>query len=67
MSPDAFTFLTYLWHYVLARLLYDQLVRPLGRGHLSIALVACCVGGGAFAIGRWSARRASRGGRRERP
>jgi hypothetical protein len=60
MTPDAFTFLTYLWHYLVARLLYDQLVRPVVRGHLSIALLTCCVGGGAFVIGRWSGRRNAR-------
>lgn len=64
MSPAAFTFLTYLWHYLVARLLYDQLVRPVARGHVSIALLTCCVGGGAFLIGRWSGRHRTRGAAR---
>lgn len=58
MSPASF--LTYLWHYLVARLLYDQVLRPLVRGHLSIALLICCVGAGAFVIGRWSERHARR-------
>jgi hypothetical protein len=35
--------LTYLWHYTLARLLYDHLVRPLGLGALAVALLAVAV------------------------
>ena len=38
MSAGATAFLTYLWHYVLARLLYDGVVRPLILG---AALAAC--------------------------
>jgi hypothetical protein len=56
MSAAAFTFLTYLWHYLVARLVYDQLVRPVLHGHISIVLLSCCVGGAAFLIGRWSGK-----------
>jgi hypothetical protein len=57
MSTSAASFVTYLWHYVLARMLYDQLVRPLMHGH-SIGLVLLgCVTAGAFALGRITGRR----------
>jgi hypothetical protein len=32
MSGPSTAFVTYLWHYVVARLLYDDLVRPLMGG-----------------------------------
>lgn len=53
---SAVTFVTYLWHYLLARLVYDQLLRPLIHGHPSAALFTCCVGVLAFLAGRWSGR-----------
>jgi hypothetical protein len=40
MSGPASAFVTYLWHYVVARLLYDDLVRPLTGGrHLALVAV----------------------------
>lgn len=30
----ATTLFTYIWHYVVARLLYDELIRPLADGRL---------------------------------
>jgi hypothetical protein len=39
MSVPASGFVTYLWHYVVARLLYDDLVHPLVRGE-GVALAA---------------------------
>jgi hypothetical protein len=33
--------LTYLWHYTLARLVYDNLVRPLGTVAIALAVLAC--------------------------
>jgi hypothetical protein len=33
MSLAGTMLLTYVWHYVVARLIYDDLVRPLARGH----------------------------------
>lgn len=67
ISPAAITFLTYLWHYLVARLLYDQLVRPLIHGHFAIALVMCGVAVAAFATGWWSARRSQDPALRRRP
>ena len=54
---SAVTFITYLWHYLLGRLVYDQMLRPLIHGHPWSALAVCCVAIGGFAVGRWSARR----------
>jgi hypothetical protein len=33
------TLFTYLWHYTVARLLYDDLLRPLGPVALALALL----------------------------
>ena len=33
--------LTYLWHYTVARLLYDDLLRPLGPAALALPVVLC--------------------------
>jgi hypothetical protein len=55
---SATAFVTYLWHYMLARLLYDDLVRPVAHGHVSRGLVLVLVAGAAFGLGRASARRA---------
>jgi len=57
MSAPAVTFVTYLWHYVLARLLYDDLVRPLAHGDLSIGLLVTSCAGLGYAVGRRSRRR----------
>jgi len=54
MSAPAVTFLTYLWHYVLARLLYDDLVRPLAHGDLSVGLLVATGAGLGYALGRRS-------------
>jgi hypothetical protein len=54
---SAITLVTYVWHYLVARLVYDQLVRPLLHGHPSTAVLTSCIGIAAFLIGRWSARR----------
>jgi hypothetical protein len=56
MTQGAITFLTYLWHYLVGRLVYDQLVRPVIHGHVSIAPLTCAVGAGAFLLGRWTAK-----------
>jgi hypothetical protein len=53
------TFFTYLWHYLLARLVYDHMLRPLIHGHPWSALSLCCVAIAGFAVGRWSGRRRS--------
>jgi|GEM_PF-4094361 len=39
----ALGFFTYLWHYLIARLLYDQLLSPLLRGRPLALLLACAL------------------------
>lgn len=50
-------FVTYLWHYMTARLLYDEFVRPLANGHLSAPMPMVAVAIAAFAAGRLTRRR----------
>ena len=45
-------FITYLWHYLIARTIYDDLVRPLAHGNLSVALLVACAAAVGFAAGR---------------
>ena len=40
MIALATMFVTYLWHYVVARLLYDTVIRPLAIGAVLIACLA---------------------------
>ena len=56
MTHGAITFVTYLWHYLVARLVYDQLLRPVAHGHVSMALLTFGVGAGAFLLGRFTAK-----------
>jgi hypothetical protein len=49
---------TYLWHYTLARLLYDELVRPLLHGHVPVMGVVAGLAGLVLLLGRRSRRRA---------
>jgi len=50
--------ITYVWHYLLARLLYDDFVRPLARGRATAVLLACtCLAIGAFLQARRMRRR----------
>ena len=57
MSVPATAFVTYLWHYLAARLVYDELVRPLAHGHVPSALVlAAAAGGAGFALGHRARR-----------
>ena len=56
MSCAAVTFVTYVWHYVVARLLYDHLVRPLLQGRVTAIAMICAIAVAAFAIGWWSGR-----------
>jgi len=51
----AVALLTYLWHYLTARTIYDDLVRPLAHGNLSVAVLVACVGAVGFAAGRLTA------------
>jgi hypothetical protein len=57
MNALAVALLTYLWHYLIARTIYDDLVRPLARGNVSVALLLACVGAVGFAVGRSTRRR----------
>ena len=43
VTDAAVSLLTYLWHYTVARLLYDDLLRPLGPAALALPVVACAV------------------------
>ena len=53
----ALTLITYIWHYVLARLVYDQLVRPAIHGRLTAILLICGVAGSGLLAWRWWRRR----------
>jgi hypothetical protein len=50
-------FITYLWHYLAARAIYDELVRPLTHGHAASLLLLMGIAGGAFLLGRRSGLR----------
>ena len=50
-------FITYVWHYLAARAIYDELVRPLARGHPASLLLVVLIAAGAFWLGRRTARR----------
>jgi len=57
MTPRAVTLLTYVWHYLVARLLYDQLLRPALRGQVIVPALICGAAVAAFVAGRWTRRR----------
>ena len=54
MSLAGVTFITYLWHYLAARTLYDHVIRPLLHGDASGALLVGVVGVAGFVLGRWT-------------
>jgi hypothetical protein len=56
MTSAAIPFITYLWHYLVARLLYEQLLRPLTHGRVSVIAVIGALALAAFALGWWSRR-----------
>jgi hypothetical protein len=58
----AIPFITYVWHYLAARLLYDHLLRPLIHGRVSALTLTGAVALAAFGIGWWS--RSANGSRR---
>jgi hypothetical protein len=58
VSTVAVTLVTYVWHYVVARLIYDQLLRPVVHGHLSALLVLACILAGVLLLARRWGRRA---------
>ena len=53
-------FVSYLWHYLLARGIYDELVRPVAHGHPGVLVVVGVLVGGGFFVGRRSAPRSRR-------
>ncbi len=57
MSLAALPLITYLWHYVVARLLFDQLLRPLERGDGPRLVLVVCIGAAGFVAGRITAAR----------
>jgi hypothetical protein len=58
MTVPAVTVLSYLWHYLVARVVYDQLIRPVLHGDAAHLTMLACVAAVAFALGRWIRRRA---------
>ena len=56
MSGEAVALLTYVWHYLIARTLYDHLVHPLTRGDFSVVLLVLCAAAVGFAIARTNGR-----------
>ncbi len=53
MSAPAAELFTYVWHYVVARLLYDELFRPLLHGRLgAVAIVLLCLATGVLLLRR---------------
>jgi hypothetical protein len=57
---SASTLITYVWHYLVVRLVYDQLLRPLIRGHVPVSLLLCGAVLAAFVVARSRTRRARR-------
>ena len=57
-AVPAASLLSYVWHYVVARMLYDELIRPLSRGDVASLLLLACVAAGSFVLGRRARRRA---------
>ena len=58
MTAPATALPTYLWHYMLARLLYDELVRPLLHGQVPVMLLLVAGAALVIALSRRSGKRA---------
>jgi hypothetical protein len=54
----ATSLLTYVWHYLVARMLYDELIRPLAHGDAARLLLLALIAMGAFVLGRRARGRA---------
>jgi hypothetical protein len=50
-------FVTYLWHYLAARAIYDDLLRPVTHGHPAPLLAVVLIGVVGFVLGRRSVKR----------
>jgi hypothetical protein len=50
----------YVWHYLVARVIYDQLLRPLIHRQVSASLVLCVLALAVFLVARHRSRRARR-------
>jgi hypothetical protein len=59
MITTATTLLVYLWHYLVARLVYDDLLRPMLHGSPSAITLTALAAGIAVALVhvRWRGRR----------
>jgi hypothetical protein len=53
-------FITYLWHYLAARAIYDEFLRPLTHGHPGLPIVLGLLVVVAFVLGRRSVVRSRR-------
>lgn len=53
-------FFTYLWHYLAARTIYDEVLRPISRGHPGGLVLIALIAAIAFAVGRRSRMRRER-------
>ena len=58
MTAFGASLLTYVWHYLVARLLYDHLIAPVARGDATQLLLLAAVAAVSFGIGRRTRRRA---------
>lgn len=54
------TFFTYLWHYLIARTIYDELLRPALHRTVTALVLVACLAAAAFLLGRWAARKGHR-------
>jgi positive regulator of sigma E activity len=57
MSVLASPLLVYLWHYLVARLLFDQLLGGLAHSRAAILVAVLCAGAGGYWVGRRRRRR----------
>jgi hypothetical protein len=53
-------FVTYLWHYLAVRALYDDLLRPVAHGHPTALLAVGLIAAAFFVLGRRSVTRGQR-------
>lgn len=53
-------FVSYLWHYLAAREIYDEVLAPISRGHIGGLLMIVLIAVASFALGRRSGRRRAR-------